>query len=290
MKTIYKRELNSYFNTMIGYVYIAIVLVFIGIFFMIYNLLSGYPYFAPSIFATIYVLILAAPILTMKSFAEERRYKTDQMLLTYPVKVSSIVLGKYFAMMTVYAIPLVVSCLCPLVIAWESAGAGSLLIDYSAIFAFLCLGGMFIAIGMYISSLTESPVISLLISALAILAMVMWASLISAIPDTAIASFIGFFIGLVLIVLILYYITRSKILPAVVGVIGIVLLIAVYILDSTLLAGALPNFLSVFSITNAFSNFTSYFVFDLKSLLLFLSVSALFVFLTIQSVQKRRWS
>lgn len=299
MKAVYKREFASYFNSMIGYVYVFIVLIFIALMFTLNNMVfsyatrqaqGGYPYFAGSLSGSVIILVFAVPILTMKSIAEERRSKTDQMLLTYPVPVSSVILGKYFAMLSVYAIPLIISCVCPLIISWVSAGGGSFLIDYSTILAMIFLGGLFVAIGMFISSLTESQVIAAVASMGVFLLMFFWSGLVNRIPDTATASLVGFLIILALILLILHNMTRSKKLTAAVGVVGGAGLIALYLLDETIMKGLLKKFLELFSVTDAIGNFASYFVFDLKGLLLFASLAALFVFLTVQSVQKRRWS
>ena len=288
MKAVYKREINSYFNSMIGYVYTAIVLIYVGLFFAITNMVSGYPYFAGALSSSVIILVFAVPILTMKSIAEERRSKTDQMLLTYPVKTSSVIIGKYLAMVTVYAIPLLIACLCPMIISWE--GSGSFLIDYSTILAFLCLGCLFVAIGMFISSLTESQIIAAVASMGTFLLLFFWTSLVYYIPDTAIVSLIGFLIILGIIVLILHRLTHSNTVTAVVGIAGGVGLIGWYLIDNSLFGGLLGTVLGAFSVTDAIGNFASYNVFDLKGLLLYLSCSALFVFLTIQTVQKRRWS
>ena len=295
MTAIYKRELRSYFSSMIGYIYTFIVLLIIGLMFMVTNLLSSggqgsYPYFAGTLSSSLIILVFAVPILTMKSIAEERRSKTDQMLLTYPVKVSNVILGKYFAMVTVYALPLVISCLAPLVISWESAGGGSLIIDYAAILAFLCLGCLFVSIGMFISSLTESQIIAAIASMGTFLLLFFWSGLVGYIPETAMATFIGFLFILAVVLILLHSLTRSTLITAVVAVLGGGGLLACYLLSPSLLGGLLKKFLSLFSVTDALGNFSSYFVFDVKGLLLYLSLSALFVFLTIQSVQKRRWS
>jgi ABC-2 type transport system permease protein len=280
---------------MIGYVYIFIVLLIIGLMFMVTNLLSSggqgsYPYFAGTLSSALIVLVFAVPILTMKSIAEERRSKTDQMLLTYPVKVSSVILGKYFAMVTVYALPLAVSCLGPLVIAWESAGGGSFAIDYAAIFAFLCLGCLFVSIGMFISSLTESQIIAAVASMGAFLLLFFWSGLVGYIPETALATFIGFLLILAVLLIVLHSLTRSSLITGIAAVIGGGGLLACYLLDPSLLGGLLPKLLGLFSISETLGNFTSYYVFDVKGLIMYLSLSVLFVFLTIQSVQKRRWS
>lgn len=299
MRAVYKRELSSYFNSMIGYVYTFIVLIFIDLMFVLNNLSAsysgassqgGYPYFSGALSSSLIILVFAVPILTMKSMADERRQKTDQMLLTYPVKASHVILGKYFAMVTVYAIPLVISCLCPLIIAWVSAGGGSLVIDYSAILALLFLGSLFVAIGMFISSLTESQVIAAVATMGIFLLMFFWAGLVSYVPESAAMSLVGFLIILALLLLVLHNLTKSvKVTSIVGGVLGVGLVV-LYMVHQTALDGLLKKFLGLFSVTSALSNFTSYFVFDLKGLLMFVSLAALFVFLTVQSVLKRRWS
>ena len=101
MRAIYRRELKSYFHSMIGYVFIAFLVAFTGVYFMAYNLNYGYPYFSYVLSATIFIYLIAIPILTMRSFAEERKNKTDQMLLTAPVSLFQVVMGKYLAMVTI---------------------------------------------------------------------------------------------------------------------------------------------------------------------------------------------
>ena len=94
MTGIYKRELRSYFYSMIGYVFIAFLTAFVGIYFMVYNLNMGYPYFSYALSGGLFILLIAIPVLTMKSFSEERRSKTDQLLLTAPVTLGQIVWGR----------------------------------------------------------------------------------------------------------------------------------------------------------------------------------------------------
>ena len=128
MTAIYKRELCSYFNSMIGWVFVSVLTVFIGIYFFVNNLFAGYPYFANSLGSTLFVFMVLIPILTMRSLADERHSKTDQLLLTAPVSVTAVVMGKYLAMLTVFAVPVLIACLCPLIIAVN--GTAFLLTDY----------------------------------------------------------------------------------------------------------------------------------------------------------------
>lgn len=154
MTAVYRRELRSYFSSMIGYVFIAVVVFFIGIYFMANNLFYGDPRFSLTLTNVMVVFLVAIPVLTMKSMAEERRSRTDQLLLTAPVSLTAVVLGKYLAMVTVLAVPLALSCLCPLIIA--ANGEACLASDYATILAFFLMGCVFVAVGLFISALTES--------------------------------------------------------------------------------------------------------------------------------------
>ncbi|MBR6950132.1 MAG: ABC transporter permease [Oscillospiraceae bacterium] len=284
MTAIYKRELRSYFNSMLGYVFAAAVTLVLGLFFTIYNLRGGHPYFAFSLSGTIMIFAFAVPLLTMKSMAEERRSRTDQMLLTYPVSVAGVILGKFFAMLTVFVIPMLISCLCPLVIA--KGGGGSYLIDYSTIFLFLFLGAMFISVGMYVSSLTESQLIAAVAGMVVLLLMLLWDTLVSFIPPTVAASAVGFLILFALAALIF---ARSAGHPAVGIAIfgaGAIFTILCGAMASRWFATALTSFLGMFSVYGPVSNFVSNYVFDVKGLLYYCVMTAVFLFLTVQSVQR----
>ena len=140
MKAIYKREFHSYFNSMTGWLFVAVMTLFVGIYFMAYNLFAGQPYFSSALSGTLFVFMVLIPILTMRSMAEERHSKTDQLLLTSPASVTSVVLGKYFALLSVLAVPVLISCLCPLII--KLNGTAFLRADYATILAFFLLGAV----------------------------------------------------------------------------------------------------------------------------------------------------
>ena len=233
MKAIYLRELRACFTNMTGCVFIAVVTFFIGIYFMANNLYYGYPQFSYALLNGIVVFLVAVPILTMRSMAEERRARTDQLLLSAPVSLTGVVLGKYFSMLTVLAIPMGLFCLCPLIIA--ANGTGQLASDYASILAFFLMGCVFVAVGMFLSSLTESQVIAAVSTFAALLALYLWDDLMDFLPD------------------------------------------------------ALAGLLSRFSFSSVLYNFAYYSVFDVGGVVLYLSLSGLFVFLTVQALQKRRW-
>ncbi len=288
MTAIYKRELTSYFNSMVGWLFTAVLTVFIGIYFFVYNLFNGYPYFSLSLSYTLFIFMVIIPVLTMRSMAEERRSKTDQLLLTAPVSVAGVVLGKYLAMLTVFALPTAIACLCPLIIALN--GSSFLLADYGTIFAFFLLGAVEIAVGLLISALTESQLIAAVSTFGILLVLYLWEGLVSFLPSDAAGSLLGLLAILVLVCLLLHALSNNWKVTAGVLIVGVAAVIGFYIKDSSAFAGLLPDALGKFSLIGAFDAFASDHVFDLRGVLLYLSLSALLVFLTVQVVQRRRWN
>ena len=189
MKAIYKRELNSYFHTMIGYVFIAFLVAYAGVYFMAYNLNYGYPYFSYVLTGILFVLLIAVPVLTMRSFAEDRKNKTDQLLLTSPVSLSKVVLGKYLAMVTILMVPCVIYLIFPLII--KSQGTAYILTDYLSILMFFLMGCVYISIGMFISSLTESTIIAAIGTMGVLMALYLWNGILDFIPSGAGTNAIG---------------------------------------------------------------------------------------------------
>lgn len=288
MNAIYKKELRSQFNSMIGYIVIAFVLLITGFFFVVQNLQGGEQKFAKTLVVVMVFMAIVVPILTMRSFAEERKSKTDQMLLTYPVSTTNIVLGKFFALLTVVAIPFLIFCTCPLVI--KANGTAYLLIDYCTIFSVFMMSGTFIAIGMFISSLTENQVISAVVSFLILLVLVLWDNLVGLIPSSGAASLVGLMAVLAVLVAIIYHVSKNTILSLIVGVAGLAALLIIYNLKPSWMQDLLPTVLSNFSCTAPVYNLASNSIFNINGIFLYVTLTALFLFLTVQTIQKRRWS
>lgn len=288
MTAIYKRELKSYFDSMTGYVFIAFLTLFTGIYFFAYNLTGGYPYFSYTLAGVLTILMIAVPVLTMRSFSDERRSKTDQLLLTAPVSVIKIVMGKYLSMVTVFAVPVLFSCLCPLII--SAYGTAYLAADYASILAFFLLGCVYIAIGMFISSLTESQIIAAVGTFGVILLLILWPSLINFLPVTAFGSLAGFFLILSFGVFVIYRMTGNRWLALGLEGAGAAGLAVWYFAGKDTLDYALTDMLSKIALADVFDNFVMNQVFDAGGLVTYLSIIVLLVFLTVQSIEKRRWS
>lgn len=288
MLAIYKRELKSYFHFMTGCVFIAFLVMFTGIYFMAYNLNAGYPYFSYTLSGSLIVFLVGIPLLTMRSFSEERKTKTDQLLLTAPVSLTKVVLGKYFAMVTVLAVPNVIFCLFPLLIKLQ--GTAYLLVDYSSIAVFFLLGCVYLAIGMFMSSLTESQIIAFISTFGILLLLYLWDGILSFLPSSALSGMIGILLILTLIVVYIYHMTKNWMLAAGIEAVGIVTALIVYFVKSSLYENLLTKLLGRLALADVFMNISSSNIVDVSGLLLYVSILIIFVFLTIQTIQKRRWS
>lgn len=288
MLAIYKRELKSYFHSMTGCVFIAFLVMFTGIYFMAYNLNAGYPYFSYTLSGSLIVFLVGIPLLTMRSFSEERKTKTDQLLLTAPVSLTKVVLGKYFAMVTVLAVPNVIFCLFPLLIKLQ--GTAYLLVDYSSIAVFFLLGCVYLAIGMFMSSLTESQIIAFISTFGILLLLYLWDGILSFLPSSALSGMIGILLILTLIVVYIYHMTKNWMLAAGIEAVGIAAALIVYFVKSSLYENLLTKLLGWLALADVFMNISSSNIVDVSGLLLYVSILIIFVFLTIQTIQKRRWS
>lgn len=288
MLAIYKRELKSYFHSMTGCVFIAFLVMFTGIYFMAYNLNAGYPYFSYTLSGSLIVFLVGIPLLTMRSFSEERKTKTDQLLLTAPLSLTKVVLGKYFAMVTVLAVPNVIFCLFPLLIKLQ--GTAYLLVDYSSIAVFFLLGCVYLAIGMFMSSLTESQIIAFISTFGILLLLYLWDGILSFLPGSALSGMIGILLILTLIVVYIYHMTKNWMLAAGIEAVGSAAALIVYFVKSSLYENLLTKLLGRLVLADVFMNISSSNIVDVSGLLLYVSILIIFVFLTIQTIQKRRWS
>lgn len=288
MAAIYKRELKSCFLSMTGPVFVAFLIAFTGIYFMAYNMTAGYPYFSYTLSGSLIVFLVGIPLITMRSFSEERKNKTDQMLLTAPVSLRKIVMGKYLAMVTVIAIPNVVFCVFPLII--KSQGTAYLAVDYISIGVFFLLGCVYAAIGMFISSLTESQIIAYISTFGILLVLYLWDGILSMLPSSSISGLAGVIILLAVVSFYIWHMTGNTVLSGGLALVGAIAGIATYIVKPEVYENLLSRFLGKLALANVFTDITSNSIVDVTGIALYLSIIAVFVFLTVQTIQKRRWS
>ena len=236
MWAIYKRELKSYFRSFIGFLFIAATLFFVSLYFFVYNMLSGYPYISYAISSVTFLFMITVPILSMRILAEEKHSKTDQLILTAPVSVGGIVMGKFLALLTIFLIPTAVVCTYPLIM--KGFGSVPMGESYLAVLAFFLYGMTSIAIGLLISSLTESQVIA------------------------AVVSFLVLFLGYMM----------SPICN---------------LISST--GNLLTKILGCFDLATPFNEMLNG-TLNLQSVIYYITLTALALFLAVQAIQKRRYS
>lgn len=249
MLAIFKRELKAYFSTPIGYIVLAAYFFFLGLYFtIIYS--AGSPDISMILMAMVTIIVFTMPLITMRLMSEDRRQKVDQVLLTSPVKLSSIVLGKFFAAFTLYAIGFVPTIVFEMIL--MSKISVNILSFLYPLLGALLLGGTLIAIGMFISSLTESPVISAILS-------------------------------LVVNFLAIYMSNFASMITVPEGSTGFFAVIWEKIVEFFV------NVLNKCAFISIFENFGTS-VFSVADVVYFLSIIAIFVFLSVRSLEKRRWS
>lgn len=287
MSAVYKHEVSSYFTNVTGYVFGAFLLLFAGIYMMAYNLRSAYTNFEYVLGGMSFVFLVTVPILTMKIIAEEKRQRTDQLLYSLPMGMTEVVLGKYLALLTVFALPVLIICVYPLVL--RLFGNVWLPAAYSAVLGFYLLGAALIAIGMFISSITESQAVAAGLCFVVMLLNYFITSLASFASSTASGSLLAFTVLVLLIGALFRLMTRSGFASIVLMIVLEGALMLGFILDSSAFEGLFPEVMEQLSLFDRFYGFIDG-VFDLRSVVYFFSVAAVFVFLSVQSLEKRRWS
>ena len=287
MIAVLKHELRSAFNSLTVYLFCAALLCIVGVGAMIYNIQASVENFEYALNYISVILVVIIPVLTMRSFAEERKQKTDQLLLTAPVSVAQIVIGKYLALVTIFAIPMLIMCFYPLLM--SKFGTVSFAGAYTGIMGFFLLGCANLAIGVFLSSLTESQVIAAVLTFVFLFAFYMMNGISSFFSEGALSTCITFGLLIFAAALIIYTMIKNLLISAAVCVIGEIILAVVYVVNSSFFSGGIQKVLNIVNLSSHFDNFANS-IFDVKGILYFLSVIAVCLFLTVQSIMKRRWN
>lgn len=287
MKAVFKHELSSYFTNLSGYVFGAFLLLFAGIHMLAYNLQMYYTNFEYVMGGMSFVFLVIVPILTMRVLAEERRQKTDQLLYSLPISMTRVVLGKYAAMLVMFLVPIGIICLYPLIL--SAYGNVYLPMAFSSIVGFFFLGASLIAIGTFISSVTESQAVAAGLCFVVMLVNYFISDLAGFVSTSAFASFAAFTLVVLILMLIVRLMTKNTIVALIAGIALETVILVTYILDSTKFEGLFPEIMAQLSLFERFYGFVDG-VFDVTSLVYYLSVIGVFLYLSVQSLEKGRWS
>ncbi len=286
MEAIFKKDLQSMFNNMTGFILCAFLISVMGIYFTALYLVGGYAELGALFNGTTFTFLVVVPLLTMRGISEERRLKTDQLLLTSPITIAEIVYGKYFALVTVFALPMAITTTLPIIM--SMFGNISFIRSYMAIGAFFLLGCAAISIGFFISTLTESVLISGICTFAALLMLYLMPAISSLAPSSALGSAVCFTILFALIGLLFYYLVRNVFI---VGAAFIVMAIGtwvVFVLNPIMLQGAFVNLLNSLALFGRYEPFVTG-TLDITAIIYFISITAVFLFLTCKSLEKQRW-
>ena len=287
MIAVFKHELRIYFHSLTAYVFGAFLLAFVGIGAMMYNIQAAVSNFEFVLSFCSLVFAVIVPILTMRVIAEERRQKTDQLLYALPITTTQVIIGKYLALLTVYLIPLALIAVYPLIFA--QFGDVYLLTAYGSLAAFFVLGAALLAVGVFISSLTENQGLAAGIGIAAILLNYYSVSLAEYASSTAIGSLIGLILIVICLGFVVRNLTRNTDLSYWSAIVVIAGLMIAYFVDSSVFEGLLPEIMSALSLFERFYVFVNG-VFDLTAVVYYGSVIVFFLFLSVQSLEKRRYN
>ncbi len=287
MLAIYKRELRSYFVTPTGYVFLGLFLLLSGIYFAFGTILSGSSRFANFLGSIQFIFLLATPVLTMRLMAEEMRQKTDQLLLTSPIGLHEIVLGKFLAALTLFAAAFLV-CLSYsiVIILYGDFQAPETL---SAALGFLLLGGCFIAVGTFISSTTENQAIAAVGTFAVLLIFWIMEPIKSSLPQDINAGIIFAAAIALLLVYALHASTKSLLYSAIAAMAFAAAITICAIFRSSFFYGLIASALEWFSLLKRQESFTMGLI-KLDNVFYYLSFIFLFLFLSVRFIEKRRWA
>ncbi|HIT57919.1 MAG TPA: ABC transporter permease [Candidatus Galloscillospira stercoripullorum] len=287
MSAILKHELRSYFHSLTAYVFGAFLLAFIGIGAMLYNIEAAVSNFEYVLGFAELIFVVIVPILTMRCIAEERKQKTDQLLYSLPVTTTQVVLGKYLALLILYLIPLAVIAVYPLIFA--QFGDVYLLTAYGSILAFFVMGAALIALGVFLSSLTDNQGLAAGVGIAVILFNYFSVSLSEYVSSTSFGTLVVLLVLIVALGALIRHLTGNGNLAYWVSFALAVALLVFFFWNGTALEGLLPEIMTTLSLFERFDVFVNG-VFDMTAIVYYLSVVVFFLFLSVQSLEKRRYN
>ena len=287
MTAVLKHELKNYFHSLTAYVFGAGLLLAVGLGALRYNLQAAVSNFEFALSYFSIVLAVIVPILTMRVIAEERKQRTDQLLYALPITTTQVIVGKYLALLTVYLIPLCVIAVYPLI--FSRFGDVYLLTSYGSILAFFLMGAALIALWVFISSLTDNQGFAAGIGIAVILLNYYSVSLSEYVSSTVFGSVAALCVLILALGAVIKYLTKNENLAYAVCFVLIAAIVIVAFMDNTKFEGLLPAVMTRLSLFDRFTGFVNG-VFDMTSVVYYASVAVFFLFLSVQSLEKRRYN
>lgn len=286
MTAVFKHELRLYFQSLTAYVFGTFLLVTVGIGAMLYNLQAAVSNFEFVLSFSSLIFAVIVPILTMRVIAEERKQKTDQLLYALPISTTQVVMGKYLSLLLVYMLPLGIIAFYPLI--FSRYGDVYLLTAYGSLLAFFLMGAALLAVGMFLSSLTENQGFAAGLGVAVILLNYFSVSLAEYVSATAIGSAAALLVFAGLLGWLIRDLTDNNTLGYGMGLSLMAVTVVCYLVDSASFEGLLQDIMKKLSLFARLDTFVNG-VFDLTAVVYYLSVAVFFLFLTVQALEKRRY-
>lgn len=286
MYPIFKKEMKAYFTSMTGYIFLGFFVLLTAVFFFIINIYNGSTSYMAVLSNTIMMFLILIPTITMRLFADERRQKTDQLLFTSPITITQIVLGKFLAALCLFVIGMGITMLFPFII--SRYGNLPVAETIGVVVGYLLMVAAFISIGVFVSALTESQTVAAVGTFAALFLFYIMDGIASSMPTSRISSVI-FLAGIAILIAFIIYDSTKNIFASIIfallcfGGIGIA-----YFTNELLFDGVIGKILLWFSLLSRFDNFSAG-IFDLGDIIYYLSFSFVFVYMTINVIEKRRW-
>jgi len=286
MIPIYKKEMRAYFTQMTGYIVLTSIILLIAIYFTFFNVYPRSPRYFEVLGSATILFFIVIPVLTMRLFAEEARHKTDQLLYTSPLSAAQIVMGKFLAATTLFLLGLATTVTFPAML----SGYGELAVAqiFGAYLGYFLMGMCLIAVGLFISVLTDNQIIAAVATFASLFLMFIMDALSSLAPVETVYSFAFVSAIVVAVAFILYNSTRKAIPAIALCAVGLIMAGALYLIDDLIYYGFIMKFLNWFSVYGRYA-FLINGILNVSDIVYYVSFTTLFIYLTVNVIEKRRW-
>lgn len=290
MIAILKKELRTYFTTITGYAFLGFFTLITGYFFISQNINSGYANYNDTLTGSLIMFLLLIPILTMRSFSEEARQKTDQLLYCSPIKITDIVLGKFLAAVILFMIGIVITAVFPCILNFYAANENmDVGLTVAGLIGYFLMGVCFISVGIFISVTTDNQLVAAASTFAVIFMLLMMDNIAQSAPTGSKASLI-FTLAAVLAVSVYVYITTKNIAVGIVfALLGGLVISALFLIRPNIYDGAIASVLGWFSVLRRFENFYLGII-NISDIVYYITFSSLFIYFTVNTIEKRRWA
>lgn len=287
MLSIYKKELKTYFNTITGYGFLGFLVLITGYFFVSQNIISSQANYNETLAGSMIMFLILVPVLTMRLFAEEARQKTDQLLFSAPIKVTDIVCGKFLSAVTLYLIGIAITIVFPITL--SRFGNIDWGLTFVGLLGYFMMGACLISVGIFISVLTDNQIVAAAATFAAVFLLLMMDNISSSAPISVTSSIIFIVVLILAIALLIFNSTKNIIVACIFILSGFILTGGIYLFNPNLFDGVIISVLGWFSVLNRFENFYMGIV-SITDIVYYITFSIAFLYLTVNVIEKRRWS